>query len=422
LAAPRLQGVSLAAGIGVPISCALMGGCVAGGATVWRALYRLQWARPYEDRARAVTLRYAWEALHNQGWYATPERVAGGVALGFVVIILMVAWVQLVRVYRTGRLQSVWADVLRAALPSSVVLTVVVVTVSALSVCTEHQRAIYHRVRYHVRPLVADDLLMGVAMGVVAPLGLLLVLGVSGRMADALGELAPGPAFDPTCIRCGYNLTGLAPGSGCPECGAAVAISLSREARAAPAWERSPCHPLAWVRTCWQVLFHPRRFYRRMLTRASARTPFRFALLVTLVIWSGTWVCALTVVEIPELWVLMLAVVWLHWFVVGLVLLHRLLGAAVVGVFVLAKAISDGRSAARVVAYESAYLLVIWAWCVASAFAPVTLRGVQEISGLAPWWRVIATPRVFYFGLVVLGLLWLRRWAVALRCVRWANF
>ncbi len=49
---------------------------------------------------------------------------------------------------------------------------------------------------------------------------------------------------DTTCRHCGYNLRGLNPGGVCPECGAAIAISLRRDLLryAAPGYVRS----LAW--------------------------------------------------------------------------------------------------------------------------------------------------------------------------------
>lgn len=83
---------------------------------------------------------------------------------------------------------------------------------------------------------------------------------------------------DLLCEGCGYVLNGLPPGTRCPECGKPTDDS-AKGLRSAPVWE-SETQSFAsrrFVRTAWEVIAHPVRFYRTLATRRTRQSSLRFA-------------------------------------------------------------------------------------------------------------------------------------------------
>jgi hypothetical protein len=70
----------------------------------------------------------------------------------------------------------------------------------------------------------------------------------------------------PTCETCGYNLSGTATDSVCPECGESVAHSLGAGVRAGTTWEwrAQVGRWRAWRRCCSDAVFRPRKFGRQI--------------------------------------------------------------------------------------------------------------------------------------------------------------
>jgi hypothetical protein len=84
---------------------------------------------------------------------------------------------------------------------------------------------------------------------------------------------------DILCERCGYTLNGLPESGNCPECGEPIARSTIEDRREPPAWERDDLPRfVAFVRTTFEVLFRPARFYRTLQTRRDTAQALRFAL------------------------------------------------------------------------------------------------------------------------------------------------
>jgi hypothetical protein len=91
------------------------------------------------------------------------------------------------------------------------------------------------------------------------------------------GDRTPPSDTDLLCEQCGYALTGLPPGSLCPECGTPTAESDPKH-RHLPAWEnRSKFLPIRFLTTSAGVLFRPTKFYRTLVTRPAVDRSGSFA-------------------------------------------------------------------------------------------------------------------------------------------------
>jgi hypothetical protein len=80
------------------------------------------------------------------------------------------------------------------------------------------------------------------------------------------------------CEGCGYTLDGLPAGSNCPECGKPVLESTTGDGRQSPRWETDRRHRVrAFVRTTWEIIVAPSRFFRQLTTRGEPKSGNTFA-------------------------------------------------------------------------------------------------------------------------------------------------
>ena len=215
-------------------------------------------------------------------------------------------------------------------------------------------------------------------------------------------------------------------------------------------WMRGPRGPRAFLKTAWAALFAPRRFYQSLQLRTPGSTEHAFAACNYILIGVAVYVSVLvfdllhwefvhmrhrgvpfTWVEITDwlegLWpqqVLAFGIISLYlaggcWF--G----HHLVAAVVVSWCLARSALPDSRWAAKVIAYESTFL---WVFCSCwGVFMAVSLTwpslfaklyGHRYVAGLG----IPIEVALLFFGTLALGAVWLWRYSIALRAVRWNNY
>jgi len=131
--------------------------------------------------------------------------------------------------------------------------------------------------------------------------GIACTFWILWALLRAAGIRRPVPAIPrpPTCEFCGYNLTGTAAESRCPECGRAVIESLAPGVRAGTPWERRK--ELGTLRTWWRcgadAVLRPGRFGRLIKVRAQVHDHRLFLAahlpLIFLIAWAGFLCCYL---------------------------------------------------------------------------------------------------------------------------------
>jgi hypothetical protein len=90
-------------------------------------------------------------------------------------------------------------------------------------------------------------------------------------------HVAPVPPAetDILCEKCGYTLNGLPETSNCPECGEPIATSTVDDGRMLSPYEVAPSARSYW-QTSSSILFTPKRFYRRLVSRRQTLESWRY--------------------------------------------------------------------------------------------------------------------------------------------------
>lgn len=333
-----------------------------------------------------------------------------------VLVFAWMAWVQLPQVHRAGSLrESYWRSVCACSGAVGFVIAEAVVVA------------------------VLAEMLNGVvrdAEGVDALLALLAVamalrwfgVAVGGVPAVRMPQQPP-----PVCEGCGYDLTHQPADGRCPECGFEIAASLTaRCPRTGVCWANDR-GVRAWAAATRQTLFTPGRFYKRLRLRGGAAREHAFsrwtyrAIALGALAWIGALVaCARIQYGLPPMrGVILVGSVLSLAAAVGCWVGHRTIAAGVFTWSALRYPLPDGRWAAKVITYESAFL---WVFCtywglLATSFLAFDRWISRSLAPDAQWFLI--APAEFWvvlLGTCGLGAVWLWRYRIAYRAIRWSNF
>ena len=390
---------------------------------MWSETVTSEWGGDGERKVHESSVAEVWRDWHGAGWIGPAELITAGVGWGLPLLAAVTAWLYLPNVHRGG---SVWRSFKRSygAVASGVGLLVVVglAMVWHFVVMTSN---VVERVVGRADPSSGAKLefiVVAYSLG-----GLCLLLYWLGRATAAVAGPVVAVELPPRCEGCGYDLTHRPADDRCTECGMSITASLTAGLRRSGCdWQARQSYA-TWLSTSVAVVFSPTKFYQTLLLRRPDRESRWFA------VWHYPAICGL-------------AAAWFVWLVVfvaglppGLVLLgpafsalagwcvHRLVGAAMTSWAVVRGAVPDVTWAARVMAYETAFL---WVFCVYNGllltsffiygdwisdhvFTPIVV-GNQFGSP--------AEPLAVLFGNATIIAVWMRRYVVAFRCVRWSNY
>ncbi len=380
------------------------------------------WTMP-TPRVRRRTLAEVWRDAHATGWFGPIEARTLFTACGFVLCLLLLADLALLPIHRGGRVLDSYARAVVATAPASLLLVFVVAGLTGCRIVVFRQDA----------PGI-EDLIYGIAFFGILPWGLALAAGMSIALGCHIGRLRPAPACEPRCESCGYNLSGHSSADCCPECGRPVADSVPAQHRTAPPWEQPHgAILLMWIETASAVLFQPARFYRTLAVRREVGPALRFELCNFVMLGVLTLAACLalfaayarhtTPQDFATLAASWIWVVLLCWFGA------RLLGTVAVASRLYRGIITDGWVLTRVMAYESIFIWPLACWFIGltlsfARFDAWISRLVDPQSGrlgAVLLWGVPVDIWVLAAGSGLLAVIWLMRYSIALREVRWAN-
>ncbi|MEP0846576.1 MAG: hypothetical protein HRF50_07110 [Phycisphaerae bacterium] len=373
----------------------------------------------FEIRRR--TFGQVWADWHADGPLGAAEGIAFGVAFGYVALLALAAFLYLPWVHRAGSIGLALRRACAAfvACGGSLILALMAVG-SAIVLAVHHGQSTmfaFSPAERWLAPLVAGSILA--------------LIGCLGRAMHAVRAIEPAPLFAPRCGGCGYDLSHQPADGRCPECATPVIDSLSERRRPGSPWESTGPGPAPWLVTALMVLFSPRHFYRRLRLRTPIEPALRFAgwTYATLGLGAAVWLSCMILFpsdgpypeEVPfAVGVALTIVPLVCWF--G----HRVGGATVCAAWIAWRSLPDTEWAARIVAYESVFLWVFCA-CWGVLVSSFVLWGPWISDSVARQFFASvfrsAGEEVVLFGVTALcAALWLRRYVIAMRAVRWSNF
>jgi hypothetical protein len=389
----------------------------------WRYMFRPRRA------AGVIVAARGWQAALAILLAVTEVSAATLIAIGkpfaemwplIVVVVLAfacMAWVQLPEVHRAGSLWHSWGRSMSACSGAAGFIVGEIVVAAIL----------VRMLRGAARDVEILDVLL-ILFGVVAGLRW---FGEAARSAAGATSRSPP---QPVCEGCGYDLTHKPADGRCPECGFQIAASLTPNGlRTRNRWA-SERDVLAWASATRQIILTPRLFYGRLRLRggtAGERSFSRWtygAIALGALVWLAC--CALYGTLLhgspPPLIVVTCGIgAFALATGVGCWCGHRTIAASVFTWWALRDPLPDGRWAAKVIAYESAFLWVFcvyWGLLLTSFFLFDGWIGRSLTGGRAWYMGFPAEVWVVVLGTCGLGAVWLWRYRIAYRAIRWSNF
>lgn len=387
---------------------------------MWDATIERSYAPPdYTAQVFERSFGEVWTDWHASGDLGISEAILAWSAGLVVFATALAAWMLLPRVYGGGSAAAAYFRSFRAVASGFGLLWFLELGWGSGLVLA---------VNYHDRVQGPWDM---------APFFLVILL-FTGLVAVVwwIGAAARGVALpperdqdSPICEGCGYDLTHQPMEGLCPECGMAVAESLTEERRRPGAdWQNLNTFG-SWLESTARLLFEPSRFYGALKMRTPSQASHQFALFhyVTIGILAFPWINVLVIsTGGPGDMAMILSTVGM--LIIPLVAwtLHRLIGALVASWLIVKGSLADGRSSETVISYEAAFL---WAFCALDA-ALITsyaiygdwIRAVLQDVGISVFSGFPPEPLAVLFGNLLLCGLWLRRYQLAVKATRWSNF
>ena len=264
----------------------------------------------------------------------------------------------------------------------------------------------------------------------------ILFFGGAGSLVYWLSAAARGVAQTPSdeaqpprCESCGYDLTELPMEARCPECGVDVAKSLVDTLRRGCAWQLST-DPASWLQSALKIAVRPAEFYTRLRLRENVESGRRFARATYPLIGAGAaaWIFLMLAIidSHPGEEILYVPVVAVLVFALLAWIVHRFIGAMAASWWIVHGILPDSRWGETVIRYESAFL---WAFCLFNGILLTSyfvfdtwISELQRAFGMS-W--LFGIPGEILAVLVLnasLCCLWLYRYHIAAKAVRWSNF
>ena len=390
------------------------------------------WQYPIERRHRSFT--QVWHDWHSGElpWWGPAETIFALTVLFGTLAVAGMAWLQMVRVHRTGSVWAAYRRSFRAVAAGLGALTIGIFLLRSVSILVEQSRWFDF--------LVKIDLYVAAILVVPS----MLWLGLAWFSAAIHAAEAEPAELDlpPRCEGCGYDLTHQPTDGRCTECGLEVALSLTPDGRRPGSpWRRAPSLK-AWIETTWLVLFSPQRFYSTLQLRTPDSTERGFAVWHYAALVCGVWLWAHisffaiafrdTFIYGGPGWYDYEAEMFIGFlaaslsFVVGCWLGHRCIAAGVVSWWMARRSLPDSRWAAKIVAYESAFL---WIFCSCWGLMLVGITLFVELlskiigpRGIFGWGIHIEASAMVSLMTLALGAIWLWRYRLARRAIQWNNF
>ncbi|HEY3243243.1 MAG TPA: hypothetical protein VGM03_07820 [Phycisphaerae bacterium] len=185
----------------------------------------------------------------------------------------------------------------------------------------------------------------------------------------------------------------------------------------------------AWLRTSWQLIRRPASFYGALALRSNDDAARAFANWHYVVLGSSASLCALgnLLPESRYLHYQIVPIAAMFGIIVPLLgwLTHRTLAAIAGTVWIARRDLPDFAWVTKVIAYETAF---VW---VPGLYLGALLTSLNAFGSWISWLlRVlfpnapvrVGEPTVVLLGLAVIAIIWLLRYRLVLRRIRWSNY